>query len=355
MEFVTTGYSGYSVKYSPFVNDRLAVATSANFGLVGNGRLYILGLTAHGIVLAKQYDTQDAIYDTAWSELNENQVVAGCGDGSVKLFDLTTGNNSPVQNWREHAREVYATSWNLVTKDTIATSSWDGTIKLWSPERPSSLLTLPTHSCTYSAAFSPHSPSIISSATSDSHIRVFDLRTPASASNHLVQLIPIHGAAPIPGSTFVANRPPPTQPAEALTHDWNKYRDTVIAVAGVDTVIRTFDLRNPRQPMVQLRGHEYAVRRLAWSPHVSDCLISGSYDMSVKLWTDGTVAGSYGAHPNLRSPRELGSMEAHTEFACGVDWCLFGAEGWVASTSWDSRVLVWDVRSVMRPHSYSQN
>jgi peroxin-7 len=54
MEFLTAGYNGYAVKYSPFVNDRLAVATSANFGLVGNGRLYILGLTANGIVLLRQ-------------------------------------------------------------------------------------------------------------------------------------------------------------------------------------------------------------------------------------------------------------------------------------------------------------
>ena len=81
-----------------------------------------------------RYDTQDAIYDTAWSELNENQVVVGCGDGSVKLFDLNAPGNLPIQSWHEHAREVYATSWNMVTKDTLATSSWDGTIKLVSVE-----------------------------------------------------------------------------------------------------------------------------------------------------------------------------------------------------------------------------
>jgi len=50
MEFRTTGYSGYSVKYSPFVNDSLAVATAANFGLAGIGRFYILGLTASDII-----------------------------------------------------------------------------------------------------------------------------------------------------------------------------------------------------------------------------------------------------------------------------------------------------------------
>ena len=49
IEFRTTGFNGYAVKYSPFFDSRIAVAASANFGLVGNGRLYILGLTPNGI------------------------------------------------------------------------------------------------------------------------------------------------------------------------------------------------------------------------------------------------------------------------------------------------------------------
>ena len=53
LEFNTEGFNGYAVKYSPFFDSRIAVATSANFGLVGNGRLYILGLTANGIQCEK--------------------------------------------------------------------------------------------------------------------------------------------------------------------------------------------------------------------------------------------------------------------------------------------------------------
>jgi len=53
LEFRTQGFNGYAVKYSPYFDSRLAVATSANFGLVGNGRLYILGLTPKGIVVEK--------------------------------------------------------------------------------------------------------------------------------------------------------------------------------------------------------------------------------------------------------------------------------------------------------------
>jgi peroxin-7 len=75
------------------------------------------------------WDTQDAVYDIAWSEKNENQMVAATGDGSVKLFDVSVP-AGPVQQWQEHNREVYAVTWNLQTKDTFASSSWDGTIKV---------------------------------------------------------------------------------------------------------------------------------------------------------------------------------------------------------------------------------
>lgn len=52
-----------------------------------------------------------------------------CGDGSVKLFDISV-NEFPVRSWQEHKREVFSVYWNLVTKDTFASSSWDGTIKI---------------------------------------------------------------------------------------------------------------------------------------------------------------------------------------------------------------------------------
>lgn len=77
----------------------------------------------------RRFDTQDSLYDTAWSEIHENQIVVACGDGSVKLFDISL-ENYPVQSWQEHNREVYSVSWNLVSKDTFASSSWDGTIKI---------------------------------------------------------------------------------------------------------------------------------------------------------------------------------------------------------------------------------
>ena len=33
------------------------------------------------------FDTQDGLFDLAWSEIHENQIVTAVGDGSIRLFD----------------------------------------------------------------------------------------------------------------------------------------------------------------------------------------------------------------------------------------------------------------------------
>lgn len=170
-------------------------------------------------------------------------------------------------------------------------------------------------------------------------------------------MIPIHG--PPPGSAL-HGRNRSFQPSECLTHDWNKYRSTTVATAGVDQIIRTFDIRAPKQgPTALLQGHEYAVRKIAWSPHLSDVILSASYDMTARVWSDGSnsnggaVQSGLVQHPGMGAGgaigqgRQMGQMDAHTEFVTGVDWCLFGAEGWCATVSWDKRLLVWDVRASM--------
>ena len=55
MEYRTAGFNGYAVQYSPWSDSRIAVGAAANFGLVGNGRVYILGLTPNGIIAEKWY------------------------------------------------------------------------------------------------------------------------------------------------------------------------------------------------------------------------------------------------------------------------------------------------------------
>jgi peroxin-7 len=56
LEFRTAGFNPYAVKYSPYYDSRIAVASAANYGIVGNGRLFCLGLGPQGIQVEKTYE-----------------------------------------------------------------------------------------------------------------------------------------------------------------------------------------------------------------------------------------------------------------------------------------------------------
>lgn len=307
--FYRTVFNGYAVKFSPFDEGKIAVATSQNFGIVGNGKQYVLQMGPQGMVEVAQFDTLDGLYDCAWSEENENLLVSACGDGSVKVWDLARPPQAnPLRSFKEHTHEVYGVNWNMVQHDKFLSASWDDTIKLWSlAHGQGSLQTYVGHSyCVYSAVWSPKHGDTFLSASGDCTAKVWDIRQPR------------------PSLSIAAHQ------FEVLTADWNKYQDTVIATGSVDKEIRVWDIRNPGQPMNTLRGHQYAVRRVQWSPHHQTLLASSSYDMSVCLWDSAAPA----------SDALLNRFDHHTEFAVGLDWSMF-VEGLLASTGWDEMVYVW--------------
>jgi len=118
-------------------------------------------------------------------------------------------------------------------------------------------------------------------------------------------------------------------PTEILTLDWNKYQDNILFSGSVDKSIKMWDLRRPDQPITELHGHRYAVRRIRCSPHFGNILASVSYDRTFCLW-------------DVEKEEPLiQQIEQHApEFAVGCDFSLF-VEGLVATCGWDSRAVVW--------------
>ncbi|TPX47898.1 hypothetical protein SeLEV6574_g02402 [Synchytrium endobioticum] len=306
-KFRTQGYNGYAVEFTPFFENKIAVATAANFGIVGNGRLWILSLDAPvpgGIAVEAAYDSQDGLFDCAWSELNENQLVTSSGDGSIKLWDCTLPDH-PVRSWMEHTREIFCVKWNLVRKDVFCSGSWDHTIKLWNPEMSTSLATFQEHThCIYNTVWSPTSPDVFASCSGDHTVKTWDMRHPAST-----QTIRAHQN-------------------EVLALDWNKYRDGVVVTGSVDHTVKVWDLRFPNREVISLPGHEYAVRRLKCSPHDASLIASASYDMTVRIW-DTLKPDNHLAHV----------MDQHTEFVLGIDWSLY-IPGQIATAAWDESVMI---------------
>ena len=85
--FSTDGYAGYSVAFSPFYPDLIATAASSNFGIVGNGRLYVKKVPQRFNNQPTSFDTQDGLFDLAFSEIHDKQLVTASGDGTIHLWD----------------------------------------------------------------------------------------------------------------------------------------------------------------------------------------------------------------------------------------------------------------------------
>ena len=159
-------------------------------------------------------------------------------------------------------------------------------ITQWNPERPRSVMTLQAHhACAYQALFSPHQPDLLASCSTDGTMKIFDLRSPSYLTT----------GPNVNTFTNPITAPVLTVPAsgtEILTLDWNKYRPMVLATAGVDKVAKVWDCRMVKvgeQAQVggicetQLLGHEYAVRKVQWSPHQADIIATASYDMTCRM------------------------------------------------------------------------
>lgn len=147
---------------------------------------------------------------------------------------------------------------------------------------------------------------------------------------------------------------------EVLSCDWNKYRPMTLATGSTDRGVKVWDVRaavgtiatglsgKPLAPAgananltAALLGHEYAVRKVAWSPHAANLLASASYDMTARVWdVDAAVPGVGGAG-GLGGAGALRRIhDTHTEFVVGLGWTLY-QEGLIASCAWDMETHLW--------------
>jgi peroxin-7 len=229
--FTKTDFQGYSVRFSPFEEGKIAVATAQNFGIIGNGKQMVYQYGPQGLVPLAGFDTRDGVYDCCWSEMNENILVSACGDGSVKVWDLMAPPHmNPIRSFHEHKHEVYGVHWNQVRRDLLLSASWDDTIRLWDLNHPggSSVRVFPGHAyCVYSAVWSAQHAEVFLSASGDGTSKVWDLRQPGPSLSFIPHPQPVPGAPPF----------------EVLTADWCKYNDCLIATGSVDKTIKIWDLR----------------------------------------------------------------------------------------------------------------
>ena len=69
---------------------------------------------------------------------------------------------------------------------------------------------------------------------------------------------------------------------QVLTVDWCKHDSNILATGASDGLIRIWDLRNFGVPITELKGNEFAVRKVQFSPHSFSVLASVGYDFTTR-------------------------------------------------------------------------
>uniref|UniRef100_A0A2C9KTH2 Peroxin-7 n=1 Tax=Biomphalaria glabrata TaxID=6526 RepID=A0A2C9KTH2_BIOGL len=265
--FRTKSRHGYSVKFSPYMHNRLACVSSQYYGIAGCGTLYVLDNQPNQIALTQIYEWNNGLFDVAWAENNENILVTAAGDGSLQVWDVTQ-QQGLLKIFKEHEKEVNSVDWSQTRNEQlILTGSWDTFVKLWDITQDKSLATFGGHSSiVYNVSWSPHVPGCFASCSGDHTLRVWDCKNPRSCAI----IIPAHDE-------------------EVLASDWCKYNEAspfngaILASASYDFTVRLWNIQ--KQICLQtVENHSEFVYGLDFNLHIPGQMADCSWDELVHIY-----------------------------------------------------------------------
>ncbi len=225
------------------------------------------------------------------------QVAAAARDGSVKVWDATTG--AEVLTLRGHTQEVHGVTWSP-TGGKLASASRDGTVKLWNIQTGREILTLKGHSgAVWEAAWSPDGRAV-GSASADRTLKIWDAVTGQ-------ELLSLRGhAAGVWSVAFSAD-------------------GRCLASGSDDHTVKLWDTALDQQ-VLTVRGHLAGVLSVVFSPdgrHVA----SVGEDRCVRLW-------------EVTTGREVRAFRGH---AAPVESVAISPDGRrIASAGWDRTIRQWE-------------
>ena len=225
----------------------------------------------------------------------DGRVVSGSSDGTVKVWDLNSGQEERTLSG--HGDGVNALA--LTGDGRVVSGSSDGTVKVWDLNSGQEQRTLSGHGDWVNALALTGDGRVVS-GSDDGTVKVWDLN-----SGHEQRTLSGHGGG---------------VRALALTGDGR------VVSGSSDGTVKVWDL-NSGQEERTLSGHGGGVKALALTG--DGRVVSGSDDGTVKVW-------------DLNSGHEQRTLSGHGD---GVNALALTGDGRVVSGSFDGTVKVWDLNS----------
>jgi eukaryotic-like serine/threonine-protein kinase len=297
--------------------------------------------------LLEALDAPDMAYAHAWSR--DGRVVAlGCKDGSIWLWDLTTG------HWLappfHHGRAVRALAFSPNGK-TLVTGGYDETARIWDIEtgRPVGK-SLRHDSVVTAVAFTPDGSKFLTT-TAHGIAQLWELKTATPIGQPWQHRLPIWAAAISPDGKLALTGSD-DQTAQLWEVETGKrhgrpldHGNMVLAVAfspngrklltgGADGVARIWDAATGKC-LIELVGHQGTVEAVAFSPD-SQTVLSGSTDRTARLW-DAATGKAVG--PPLPNKSEVGTVVFRGDGKLLLTGSQDGARLWQAAAGANYRVL----------------
>ncbi|KAF8601846.1 WD40 repeat-like protein [Ceratobasidium sp. AG-I] len=191
-------------------------------------------------------------------------------------------------------------AWNTISPSLIVTSSIDTTCTVWDISSSTAVTQLIAHDReVYDVAWVPHSTDAFVSVGADGSLRAFDLRSLEHST------ILYETPTPAPAAVKVEEGTTRAATTSLLRVAFNPLDANYLATFHMDSSnVQVLDMRNPGQPVVELKGHRGAVSAIGWGAAEGSMLASAGDDCQVLVWdlTSTMVAASAGQQQQTRGP-----------------------------------------------------
>ncbi|KAJ3306874.1 hypothetical protein HDV03_003911 [Kappamyces sp. JEL0829] len=162
-----------------------------------------------------------------------------------------------------HVDAVMAIAANRTARNLIATGSADTTVKLWDLNRPSVAVASYSHHTNkvQAVAWNATENTVLLTGAYDKTACAFDSRAPDTVGRWQLK-------------------------ADVECMKWDPFKAEIFYVSTEDGVVQSFDVRSPKNgPIFTLHAHDSAVSSLDLNPFIPGCLVTGSGDKNVKVWS----------------------------------------------------------------------